>query len=89
MALGGAFLVLNWRSLLYAVLGAVVASWLWASVAIFLTPIGMPVLTSTFVLVTWLMLLGQGAFKALVPVPPAESTTPEENRARHLGQDKL
>ena len=44
----------------------------------------MPVLTSTFVLVTWLMLLGQYAFHALVPVPPAESTTPEENRARYL-----
>jgi urea transporter len=86
MALGGVFLVLTWRSLLYAVFGAVLASWLWASVAIFLTPIGMPVLTSTFVLVSWLMLLGQAGFKALVPVPPAESTTPEENRARYLGK---
>ena len=84
MALGGVFLVLTWRSLLYALFGAVIASWLWASVAIFLKPIGMPVLTSTFVLVTWLMLLGQYAFQALVPVPPAESTTPEENRARYL-----
>lgn len=89
MALGGVFLVLTWRSLLYAVFGAVVASWLWASIAIFLKPIGMPVLTSTFVLVTWLMLLGQGAFKALVPVPPADSTTPEENRARHVERETL
>jgi urea transporter len=32
------------------------------------------------------MLLGQGAFKALLPVPPAESTTPEENRARALNE---
>ncbi|KQY11538.1 urea transporter [Rhizobium sp. Root482] len=86
MALGGVFLVFTWRSLLYALFGAVVASWLWASIAIFLKPIGMPVLTSTFVLVTWLMLLGQGAFKALLPVPPAESTTPEENRARALNE---
>ncbi len=89
MALGGIFLVLTWRSFLYAIFGAVVASWLWASIAIFLTPIGMPVLTSTFVLVTWLMLLGQGGFKALVPVPPAESTTPEENRSRYLGRERL
>ena len=56
----------------------------WASVAIFLAPIGMPVLTSTFVIVTWTMLIGQYGFKALVPVPPAEATTPEDNRRRYL-----
>ncbi|WLR95089.1 urea transporter [Shinella zoogloeoides] len=84
MALGGVFLVLTWRSLLYALFGAAVASWLWVSITTFLSPLGMPALTSSFVLVTWLMLLGQGAFKALVPVPPAQSTTPEENRARYL-----
>jgi urea transporter len=86
MALGGVFLVFTWRSFTYAIFGAVVATWLWASVAIFLEPIGMPVLTSTFVLVTWIMLIGQYAFKALVPVPPAEATTPEENRERHIVQ---
>jgi urea transporter len=30
------------------------------------------------------MLIGQYAFKALVPVPPAEATTPEDNRRRYL-----
>ncbi|WP_244641995.1 urea transporter [Chelatococcus reniformis] len=85
IALGGFFLVLTWRSFLYTLFGIVVTTWLWASVAIFLEPIGMPVLTSTFVLVTWLMLLGQYGFRALVPVPPAEATTPEDNRRRHIG----
>lgn len=84
MALGGFFLVLTWSSFLYAIFGAVVATWLWASIAIFLKPIGMPVLTSTFVIVTWIMLIGQYAFRALVPVPPAEATTPEDNRRRYL-----
>lgn len=84
IALGGFFLVLTWRSFLYTLFGIVVTAWLWASVAIFLKPIGMPVLTSAFVLVTWLMLLGQYGFRALVPVPPAEATTPEDNRQRHL-----
>lgn len=83
MALGGFFLVLTWRSVLYAVFGAVISTWLWASVAIFLGPIGMPVLTSTFVLVTWMMLLGQYGFGALVPVAPADATTPEDNLRRH------
>lgn len=84
IALGGFFLVMNWSSLFYAIFGAIVSAWLWASIAIFLKPIGMPVLTSTFVLVTWIMLIGQYAFKALVPVPPAEATTPEDNRRRYL-----
>lgn len=88
IALGGFFLVLTWSSFLYAVFGAIVSAWLWASIAIFLKPIGMPVLTSTFVIVTWTMLIGQYAFKALVPVPPAEATTPEDNRRRYLEESE-
>ncbi|CAH1660301.1 Eukaryotic-type low-affinity urea transporter [Hyphomicrobiales bacterium] len=84
IALGGFFLVLTWQSALYTLFGIVVATWLWASVAIFLKPIGMPVLTSTFVLVTWLMLIGAHGFKALIPVLPSAATTPEDNRRRHL-----
>lgn len=84
IALGGFFLVLTIRSFVYTLFGIVVTTWLWASVAIFLAPIGMPVLTSTFVVVTWFMLIGQYGFEALVPVPPAEATTPEDNRRRYL-----
>jgi len=83
IALGGVFLVFNWSSVIYALFGAVMATWLWASIAIFLKPSGMPVLTSTFVIVTWIMLLGQYAFKALIPVSPAEATTPEKNLKRY------
>lgn len=78
IALGGFFLALNWASVLYAVFGAIISTWLWASVAIFLGPIGMPVLTSTFVLVTWMMLLGQYGFAALIPVAPADADSPEK-----------
>ena len=53
IALGGFFLVLTWQGFIYTVFGVIVTTWLWASVAIFLAPIGMPVLTSTFVIVTW------------------------------------
>lgn len=84
MALGGFFLTLTWAGFLYTLFGVVVTTWLWASIAIFLKPIGMPVLTSTFVLVTWLMLIGARAFGALAPVAPADATTPEENRTRWL-----
>lgn len=83
IALGGFFLVLSWRSFAYTLFGIVVTTWLWASIAIFLKPIGMPVLTSAFVLVTWLMLLGQYGFRALVPVAPADATTAEDNLRRY------
>ena len=86
IALGGFFLVLTTRSFIYAVFGMIVSTWLWASVAIFLAPIGMPVLTSTFVVVTWAMLIGQYGFKSLIPIPPAEATTPEDGRRRRLSK---
>jgi len=82
IALGGFFLVFSWSSFFYALFGAMVATWLWASVAILLKPVGMPVLTSAFVIVTWIMLIGQYSFRALIPVPPAEATTPEDNLKR-------
>lgn len=83
MALGGIFLLLNLPGLVYAVLGVLVSARAWASIAIFLEPTGMPVLTSAFVFVTWSMLLAHNSFKVLVLIPPAESSTPEENLARH------
>lgn len=89
IALGGFFLVFNWSSFLYAIFGSVIATWLWASIAIFLKPIGMPVLTSTFVIVTWIMLIGQQAFKVLIPVAPAEATTPEDNLKRYREKRRL
>lgn len=84
IALGGVFLVISLPAVLYTLVGVVLSTWLWASVAIFLQPTGMPVLTSTFVLVTWLMLIGVRGFAALVPVPPADSVTAEINRRRYL-----
>ncbi|MNE48715.1 Urea transporter [compost metagenome] len=89
IALGGFFLVFNWSSFLYAIFGSVIATWLWASIAIFLKPIGMPVLTSTFVIVTWIMLIGQQAFKVLIPVAPAEASTPEDNLKRYREKRRL
>ena len=83
MALGGIFIVLNWRSFAYAVFGAIMSTWLWSSIAIFLKPIGMPVLTSTFVLVTWVMLLAMRSFKVLRPIEPTEAENPERETLLH------
>ena len=88
MALGGLFYVLNVPGFLYTVIGVFVTARVWASLGIFLEPSGMPVLTSAFVLVTWLMLLAKNAFPTLIPVVPAEATTPEDNLRRYRGDQK-
>ncbi len=90
MALGGTFLLLTLPGFLYTVMGILVTARAWASIAIFLEPAGMPVFTSAFVFVTWFMLLAHGSFKMLVLIPPAQSSTPEENlqRARALKTDR-
>ena len=82
MALGGFFLVLNVPGFIYTVIGVLVTARVWASLGIFLEPSGMPVLTSAFVWVTWLMLLAKGGFPALIPVRPADATTPEDHLRR-------
>jgi len=82
MALGGMFLVFNLPAFVYAFIGALVTARVWASLGIFLEPAGMPVLTSAFVFVTWLMLLAKDGFSSLIPVAPADATTPEDNLRR-------
>lgn len=89
MALGGMFYVLTVPSFLYTVIGVLVTARVWASLGVFLEPTGMPVLTSAFVFVTWLMLLAKDGFPSLIAVAPVEATTPEENLARHrAGQNR-
>jgi urea transporter len=86
LALGGFFYVFTLRSFLYMLLGIVVTTWVWATISVALTPVGMPTFTSAFVVVTWFMILVKDGFAALVPVPPAEATTPEDNLRRWRSQ---
>jgi urea transporter len=88
MALGGFFLVLNVPGFIYTVIGVLVTVRVWPSLGIFLEPSGMPVLTSAFVFVTWLMLLAKNGFPSLIPVAPADATTPEDNLRRYLASQK-
>lgn len=83
LALGGLFYVLNLTGFIYTVIGVLITARVWASLGIFLEPSGMPVLTSAFVFVTWLMLLAKNGFPALIPVAPVDATTPEDNLKRY------
>jgi urea transporter len=88
MALGGMFYVLTLPAFLYTLIGVLITARVWASLGVFLEPAGMPVLTSAFVFVTWLMLLAKDGFAVLIPVAPADATTPEENLARYKARQK-
>jgi len=88
MALGGFFLVLTRAGFFYTLFGIVVTTWAWAGIATYFEPSGLPVFTAPFVIITWLMLIGQYHFKAVVPVSLANSVTPEANLARYrVGQN--
>jgi hypothetical protein len=60
---------------LTALLRLVVATF--AAIAVALSPIGMPALTASFVLTTWVFLLPTSGFRALQRVSVAEVRTPE------------
>ena len=59
------FLLLNWRSTIYASIGTIFSAIVFAAIAVALSPIGMPALTAPFVLTTWVFLLPTASFKAL------------------------
>jgi urea transporter len=81
IALGGLFLVLNWRSMIYALIGAIFSAIVFAAIAVALSPIGMPALTAPFVLTAWVFLLPTSGFRALQRASVAEVRTPESTRA--------
>lgn len=62
IALGGGIFVLNAASLAYGALAVVATAIVFAAISAALEPIGMPALTSPFVLVVWLFLLASPLF---------------------------
>lgn len=71
IALGGVFFVLDAASAAYALLAAIMTAVVFAAVSAALEPLGMPALTSPFVLVVWLFVLASPLFPRLRPVAGA------------------
>lgn len=70
------FLLLSWRSTIYALIGTIFSAIVFAAIAVALSPIGMPALTAPFVLTTWVFLLPTASFKALQRRSAAEVRAP-------------
>ena len=85
IALGGFYLYFSWRSVIYALLGALLSIWLFVAMTVILGPTGLPATVLPMVLVVWIMLLGAQTFGFVEQVPLSEVTKPEEH-LKHPGR---
>ena len=72
IALGSSFFVLSTASVAYGTLAVVATAIMFAAMSAALEPLGMPALTSPFVLVVWLFLLASPLFPQIKTVNDAE-----------------
>ncbi len=78
-ALAGVFLVWDWKTALYGVVGAAAATGLYAGLAALFGPLGLPALTLPFCLATLVFLALQHASPVFRAVPLPKVTSPEEH----------
>jgi urea transporter len=83
LAIGGVFYVLSVRSAILAVGCAVATALLFGALAALFTPWGLPALTLPFCFGTLAFTLMKYSTDKLVPVEPADITTPEGNLRRY------
>ena len=67
---GGLF-VLNRSSLLYGLLAVTVTSFIYAALSASLEPLGMPAMTSAFIITVWLFILAAPQFSRLNLISPS------------------
>lgn len=67
LAVGGVFLHTSRRSVFYAAFAAALAAVVHAALSAALAPLGMPAMTSAFVVVTWIFVLAARGFSGLRP----------------------
>lgn len=79
IALGGFYLYFSWRSVIYALLGALLSMWFFVGMSVILEPMGLPPVALPMVTVVWIMLLGGQTFGFVEQVPLSRLTKPEEH----------
>jgi urea transporter len=82
IGLGGFFLLFNGRSLVYALIGSLLALWAFLVMAVLLNPLGLPALSIGFVLVVAIMMLGAQTYDFVKVVPLEQVGRPEETLAK-------
>jgi urea transporter len=77
--LGGIYYLLSGRTALFTIVAAIVAAVAYGTLATILAPIGLPVLTAAFVIITWICLVSQQSLTRLQPIHPADITRAEDH----------
>jgi urea transporter len=83
LAIGGVFYVLTWRSGILAAGCAIATAVLFGALAALFGPWGLPALTLPFCFGTLAFVIMKYTSSKLVPVEPADITTPEEHLRRY------
>lgn len=83
LAIGGVFYILSVRSAIFAVACAVATAMLFGALVALFTPWGLPALTLPFCFGTLAFTIMKYSTDKLVPVEPADITTPEGNLRRY------
>ncbi|UCC50598.1 MAG: urea transporter [Anaerolineaceae bacterium] len=78
IGLGGFFLMFDGRSVVYALIGSLLALWVFLVMAVLLNPLGLPALSIGFVLVVAIMMLGAQTYGFVKVVPLEEIGRPED-----------
>ncbi|CAB1275053.1 urea transporter [Candidatus Nitrosacidococcus tergens] len=80
---GGLFIYVTKFSFIYALLGAIVTTWISFALSTALQHLELPIYTFPFVITTWFMLLVAMSVNSLKYISTSEATTPEENTNRY------
>lgn len=86
VAISGVFFVLDWRSAIFGLLGAIAAAILYGGLSRLLGGWGAPALTLPFCIITLVFLLVRRSTSIFRPVPIERLSTPEAHR--HLEDDR-
>ena len=62
---GGGIFMLNKSTIIYGILAVIITSFVYAALSAALEPLGMPAMTSAFILVVWLFILAAPYFSNL------------------------
>jgi len=84
IAIGGMFFMLNYKTIILAVLSSVLATFLFGALKIGLSVWGLPAATLAFVFSAWFFVLLQGSIRNVNSIPLTSITTPEGHLRRYV-----
>ncbi|MGN6562929.1 MAG: urea transporter [Thermomicrobiales bacterium] len=87
--LGGIYYLISGRTTVFTIVAAIVTAVTYSALGTVLAPVGLPVLTAAFVLITWICLISKDSLARLQPIRPSVITSAEAHlRAALRGRQR-